>query len=236
MAEAEALRLVARKDPSVPVPAVRHIYRDERSGMGYLILEKLQGEPLSDHWTNISLDERKDITTQLANYVREWRKIRGSFPGTVDGGPCPDTIFRHLHSIAAHPDASYGLYGSRCGFTQGVVDSLRNLQLAGHRDALDDQTESRIFAGKEEFDDDEMILKHGDWNMGNILVKDGVVTGVVDWGGAGYRIKEREYLEAKVRGTDRSWEEAIDDFVPAFPDRFALWEHVIIEMMAYSGV
>jgi hypothetical protein len=111
-------------------------------------MEKLQGEPLSDHWTSKSLDERKDITTQLANYVREWRKIRGSFLGTVDGGPRPDSIFRHPHSIAVHPDASYDLYGSRCDFTQGVVNTLRNSRPAGHRDTLDDQTESRIFAGK----------------------------------------------------------------------------------------
>jgi hypothetical protein len=63
-----------------------------------------------------------------------------------------------------------------------------------------------------------------------------VVTGVFDWGGAVYSIQDRQYLEAKERGTDRSWEEAIDDFVPAFPNRFALWEHVIIEMIAYSGL
>lgn len=236
VAEAEALRLVARKASNVPVPAVLHVYRDEKSGMGYIIMTKLEGEPLSHQWAHMSLEKRKDITSQLAYYVREWRKIRGSFLGAVDGGPCPDTIFRHPHSIAAHPDASYGPYESRHDFIQGVVEALRNSRPAGHRDALDDQTESRILASKAEDDHHGIVLTHGDLNKSNILVKDGVVTGIVDWGGAGYSIEEREYLEAKIRGTDLSWEEAVDAFVPAFPDKFTFWEHVISEMMAYSGI
>jgi Phosphotransferase enzyme family len=134
LAEAEALRLVARKAPNVPVPAVLHVYRDEKSGIGYIIMTKLEGEPLSRQWASMSLKKRKDIVSQLARYVREWRKIRGSFLGTVDGGPCPDTIFRHAHSFAAYPDASYGPYESRHDFVQGVVEALRNSRPAGHRD------------------------------------------------------------------------------------------------------
>jgi aminoglycoside phosphotransferase len=235
VAEAEALRLVARKASNVPVPAVLHVYRDEKSRMGYIIMTRLEGEPLSRHWASMSLETRKDIISQLAHYVQEWRKIRGSFLGTVDGGPCSDTIFRHPHSVATYPDASYGPYESRHDFIEGVVEALRNSRPAGHRDPLDDHTESRILARKED-DHHGMVLTHGDLNKSNILVKDGVVTGIIDWGAAGYSIEEREHLEAKIRGTDLSWEEAVDAFVPAFPDKFAFWEHVISQMMIYSGI
>jgi len=81
-----------------------------------------------------------------------------------------------------------------------------------------------------------MVLTHGNLKKSKILVKDGVVTGIVDRGAAGYSIEEREDLEAKIRGSDLSWEEAVVGFVPAFPDKYALWEHVISRMIPYSGI
>ncbi len=88
----------------------------------------------------------------------------------------------------------------------------------------------------EEDDDGGMILTHGGLHMGNVLVRDGLVTGIVDWGGAGYCIEEREHVEAKMRLNDSLWEQAIGAFVPPFPERFALGEHAMNEMRFYSGI
>jgi Phosphotransferase enzyme family len=205
--------------------------------MGNSRMIKLEGQPLSRQWATMLSEVHKDVISRLARHVREWRKIRASFLGTVDGGPCPDTIFPHPHSIATYPEAIYGRHESRRDFIQGVVEALRNSWPAGHRDEQNGSTESRILASKEDDrDDHDMVLKHGDFNMSNILVKDGVVTGIFAWGAARYSIEERECLKVKTRGSDLSLEKAADGFVPAFPDKYALWELVIGRIMLYSGI
>lgn len=166
----------------------------------------------------------------------------GVFFGTVDSGPCPDSIFLHPHSFCSISRRVLWPISIASHILRVVPVALRNSRPAGHRDRLDDQTEAQVFAGAgddhldREDVADVMVLMDGDLHMGSILVKDGRVTGIVDWGEAGYCIKEKEYVEAKMRAPEAPLEKAIDDFVPAFLERFSLWKHVINEMRIYSGL
>lgn len=72
--------------------------------------------------------------------------------------------------------------------------------------------------------------------MGNILVSGGRVTGIVDWRDAGHSIKESEYVKVKLPTNETSWEEALNFIVRAEPGRSEHWDHVVNEMMAYSGI
>jgi aminoglycoside phosphotransferase (APT) family kinase protein len=45
--------------------------------------------------------------------------------------------------------------------------------------------------------------------MGNIIIKDGSIAGIVDWGEAGYSLPEREFFAAKRIVLDDSWLEII---------------------------
>ena len=244
MVEVETMQLLAREAPNVPVPAVLHAYWDEERREGFIIMTKLEGEPLGKHWPGMTDAERESIVGQLSSYVHQWRQIRGRFIGAVDGGPCHDSIFLHSHGYGARPDASYGPFHSRAQYLDAAVEALRNSRPAGHRDALDEQTEARIlaeghadrFGHVDENDDGDMVLTHGDLHMGNILVKDGVVKGIVDWREAGYSIRECEYVQAKLDRVPSPWDRAIDGFVPAYPDQLALWQYVTDEMRTYSGV
>lgn len=92
----------------------------------------------------MSPEKRKSIAEQLAHHVHEWRNIRGSVLGAIDGGPCPDSIFRHEHSFAANQNAMYGPYRTRREFCGGVVQAFRNLRPGIHRDRLDEETEIQI--------------------------------------------------------------------------------------------
>lgn len=209
------------------MPAVLHARWDEEKRKGYIIMTKLEGEPLSEHWAGMTDAGRESIVGQLGSYVQQWRQIRGRFIGAVDGGPCHDSIFLHSHGIGTHPDARYGPFHSRAQYLDAAVEALRNSRPAGHRDGLDEQTEARILADghASRFEttendgdgdgDSDMVLTHGDLHMGNILVKDGVVTGIVDWRESAYSVREREYFEAKRDMPPSAWERAIDAFLPA---------------------
>lgn len=37
------------------------------------------------------------------------------------------------------------------------------------------------------------ILTHGDMDQSNIMIRDGKIIGIIDWGAAGYSVPEREY-------------------------------------------
>ncbi|KAI9652035.1 MAG: hypothetical protein M1829_001972 [Trizodia sp. TS-e1964] len=247
MAEAHTLQLLAQLAPSVPVPILHDAYIDEE-GKGYIRMSKLAGEPLSKHWIHMSDCERQSITKQLARHFREWRKIRGSFLGAVDAGPCPDSIFGHAHGFSANQTPSYGPYSNRREFCAGVVEALRNSRPKGKVDSLDQQTVERIVADAanisldDSCDDDDdtdtagFVLTHGDLHMGNVLVLDGRVRGIVDWSEAGYSIKERENLETKCRSGKASWKQAVDSIVTASSAKIEHWSYIINEMMAYSGI
>jgi aminoglycoside phosphotransferase len=85
MNEAEALILLAEKT-SVPVPKVRNAYMI--GDIGFIVMSKVEGEPLGSCWEKLSHELESIITHQLKSYVLEWRELRSPFLGLVDGGPC----------------------------------------------------------------------------------------------------------------------------------------------------
>jgi aminoglycoside phosphotransferase (APT) family kinase protein len=72
--------------------------------------------------------------------------------------------------------------------------------------------------------------------MGNIIIKDGSIVGIVDWGEAGYSLPEREFFAAKRIALDDSWVEIIDHAVPFLPEEYELMDEVDRSMMRYFPV
>ncbi|KAI9670796.1 MAG: hypothetical protein M1817_003907 [Caeruleum heppii] len=227
-AEAETLRLIAREAPNVPVPAVLHAYRDEERGKGYIVMSKLEGEPLHRHWVGMTPEERERIVGQSEDPF-----LAGSMVALVLTASSNTAMALQRIPIHAMVPIAPVLNFLMVWWRPCATHDQQAIGIP-----LDDQTEARVLADgrtsqSEEADDDddaEMVLTHGDLHMGNILVKDGLVTGIVDWAEAGYSIREREYVESETKSLPVSLGAG------PFPDQYVLWEYVTNEMRAYTGV
>ncbi|RAL00708.1 uncharacterized protein BO80DRAFT_382876, partial [Aspergillus ibericus CBS 121593] len=200
MGEAEAMCLV-RQSTSVPVPEVINAYMIE--DVGFIVMQKIPGTLLAKCWDDLPDESQQSIMKQLRVYMSEWREIQGDFFGAVDGGPCDDIIFKHPWGKQSD---QYGPYRTRQEFNQGVVAALRNSrphgQLVGETDYC---LAEEIFASGDHGKDERKVFTHGDLHPTNIIVEDGKIAGIIDWGASGYSVASREFLELDWARSSSSW-------------------------------
>ncbi|PYH92597.1 hypothetical protein BO71DRAFT_442325 [Aspergillus ellipticus CBS 707.79] len=231
MGEAEAMILV-RNQTSVPVPRVLNAY--SIAEIGFILMEKLPGVQLDDCWDGLPRALKESLSCQLRDYVARWRQIQGPFYGTVDGGPCLDVVFQHSWENVR---SRYGPFASRSAFNEGMVQALRNSRPGGRLTKRDERFADRLLAsgsGEEGGGEEMMVLTHGDLHPSNILVQDGVITGIVDWGAAGYSVSEREYFCLRWSALDPEWIELSTSILPS--DGYDFWKEVNYQMMAYTCI
>jgi hypothetical protein len=230
MGEAEALYLVSKKT-NVPVPRLHNAYMI--GDVGYILMDMVQGVPLTYCWDKISDEERGSVIQQLRIYVTELRGIEGEFIGAVDGGPCDEILFKHPWGSGS---PTYGPFWSRQEFNRGVAAALRRSRPDKVFTEADKALEEEILASGSGYSEEGMVMTHGDLNQGNIIVRDGMVVGIVDWGAAGYSIPEMEYFSAKLTSDEISWDTAIKSFIPPFEKESAFWQKVNNQMTVYTGI
>ncbi|KAK2758653.1 hypothetical protein FQN54_003343 [Arachnomyces sp. PD_36] len=217
MGEAEAICLVSR-ETNVPVPRVHNAYMI--GIVGYILMDLVHGISLTDCWSRLLDKEQKSIVEQLRGYVDELREIEGEFIGGVDGGPCDEVLFKHPWGQTS---PTYGPFSTRQEFNKGVSAALRNSRPNEVFTEADKVLEADILASGTGDASEKMVLTHGDLNRGNIIVHEGVVTGIVDWGAAGYSIPEMEYFSARLTSDEASWDTAIGSFIPVFEKERDFW-------------
>lgn len=227
MGEAEAMCLV-RKMTSVPVPRVFNAYTI--GDIGFILMEKVPGVALERCWEGLDSDSRKSIARQLQGYIQEWRKIEGSFLGSVDGGPCEDIIFKHPWEAENY---RYGPFQTRKDFNQGVIEALRNSRPNGKLNKKDHLLTERILASGQNGQDERKIFTHGDLHQSNIMVKDDAISGIIDWGAAGYSVAAREYFCLRWSAMDETWRELASAILE--DDEYDFWAEVNYAMMDYTG-
>lgn len=224
--EAEAVCLLRDQAPSVSVPAVYNAYRI--GDVSYIVMEYIPGPTVGECWNTLSVEEKNSVISQLQRHIASWRAIRGKYFGSVGGGACGDSIFKHSYT---GDQIGYGPFASRREFNEGVVQALRNSRPNPSQYNLPLEKEIRDFQGPE-----MMVFTHGDLGPRNVIFNNGEVT-ILDWGEAGYSIEEREFVEAKWQASQNpDWERHITDFIPDFTSQYRFWNHVVNEMRLFSGV
>lgn len=80
-----------------------------------------------------------------------------------------------------------------------------------------------------------LSLTHGksreDLNPTNNMVRDGRITGIVDWGAVGYSVPAREYICMQWMALDPECRQLTRCILPA--DEYESWETIHRQMMAY---
>ncbi|KAJ5818170.1 kinase-like protein [Penicillium riverlandense] len=226
MGEAEALCLL-RKWTSVPVPEVFNAYTI--GDVGFILMSKISGVTLEHCWQNLTRDSKNSIIRQLQSFIQEWRRIEGPYFGSIDGGPCEDVLFQHSWDAKSR---HYGPFLTRKEFNQGVVEALRysrpNAQLTKRDEPL---VEKILVSGDQ---DERKVLTHGDLHQSNIIVSGNIITGIIDWGAAGYSISAREYFCLRWQALDPEWRDLISTILET--DEYEFWAEVNQSMLDYTGI
>ncbi|KAL5339999.1 kinase-like domain-containing protein [Aspergillus crustosus] len=233
MGEAEALIFLAERS-NIPVPEVLSAYTI--GDIGFILMTKVDGQTLGScmNSNSMSPEDLSAISRQLKAYIFEWRALSSSFLGSVDGGPCQDIIFQHPWDYKS--TRKYGPFDSFEQYQYGVVEALRASRPNNVWYDDEEALKQKILASPALATTPLGILTHGDLHPGNIMVKNGVITGIIDWGNSGYSVPEREFFAAKRIAMDERWGEMIDECIPFFAAQYALMDEVDRSMMRYSPV
>jgi hypothetical protein len=76
LSEASALVFLASFAYYVPVPRLHCAFRDREKGITYIVMERIDGQPLSDTWHEASRGEKDKLLTQLRNIFEELRALK----------------------------------------------------------------------------------------------------------------------------------------------------------------
>ncbi|WP_138754293.1 phosphotransferase family protein [Paenibacillus sinopodophylli] len=163
-AEVKVLRLVQQAG-KVPVPAVyKHDKSESLVNCEYFIMEKLEGEPYNKVKESLTEDQRIQIDYQLGIYNRELNEIRGERFGLYAAESSADDSWSEVFMSLL-----LGVLAD--GESEGVVlpadyATIRS-EVAQRVGVLDEVTEPRLL--------------HWDLWDGNVFVKDGEVSGIIDF-------------------------------------------------------
>lgn len=163
-AEVEVLRLVKQMGV-IPVPAVYvHDASESIVNCEYFIMEMLDGEPYNKVKDRLTDEQRNQIDYQLGIYNRQLNEIHGERFGLYAANNEANRTWREaFHSLLLGVLADGESEGLR--LTE-EYDTIRS-EVARRLGVLDEVTEPRLI--------------HWDLWDGNVFIKDGAITGIIDF-------------------------------------------------------
>ncbi|GAO20121.1 hypothetical protein UVI_02061600 [Ustilaginoidea virens] len=215
LTEAATMQFVANHT-SIPVPKIycSFIWNNR----AYIVMESIQGEPLSNAWSRLSETARQSIFTQIRDYIDELRRIEPPGPQVQSsvGGSLRDLRIGH-----GYP--RFGPFNSIREFhfwlREGMVDSSE-----AHKGINEEERqEMQKMITMQDKDRPMPVFTHGDLNPTNIIVRGEKIVGFVDWEFSGWFPDYWEYTTAycgNVVTTD--WQGLIHNFLDEFPDELAM--------------
>lgn len=154
---------------TIPVPSTLTEWY-EPDNVHMQITRRIEGITLDKAWPSLSETEKHGIAKQTSDYLTQLRTLHSDQIESLDHGP--------LHASL--------LFAGRDGSPHGPLKSDGELwdEMAGGIKQLDDKIQSLIRQKMPPAT--PYTFSHGDLSQVNILVKDGKVTGIIDWEGGGY--------------------------------------------------
>ncbi|KAL1858881.1 hypothetical protein VTK73DRAFT_7739 [Phialemonium thermophilum] len=182
-AEAAALRLATEMGLRAPALRGHEISEaDVQSGLGgRLVMDYVPGETLDKAWPRLSEDDRRNIALDLRNLLDKMRSQTGPRASPYQISSCSGGPIRIARPIAV---LKGGPFPDEHAFNRWVVDVLRRSHTPPPLlEALSSRFQSHH----------RVVLTHGDLAPRNIVVREGRLAGLVDWGFAGWLPEYMEY-------------------------------------------
>lgn len=160
-----------------------HTHRPTKPVADAMVSDKVPGVPLVDVWLGLSKEAQASIKAQLRDQLQQMRNCTQPYIGCVNRQPTRnvyDRLFIHF----------CGPFSSEEEFDEWCLARVDKGSFSRWRWNRFLQRE-REKSGKKDF-----VLTHGDLTPRNILVQDGIVTGIVDWERSGFFPRYAEYAFA----------------------------------------
>ncbi|KAF2757104.1 kinase-like protein [Pseudovirgaria hyperparasitica] len=163
---------------NLPVPQVYNAQKDSGEGETSLWMEYIHGDRLDLVWPSMTECEKDHICNQLREILETMR----SAPSTNRRiGSCSDGSARDLRQYS---DYSGGPFLDEASFNLFYCDLVQTTP-SPVLEALHQQLRT----------DHRIVFSHCDLSQHNILVKNGKITGLLDWEYAGWYPEHWEYIK-----------------------------------------
>jgi aminoglycoside phosphotransferase (APT) family kinase protein len=193
--EADALRFLQTKDPSIPAPRVFDSIT--AAGKTFTIMTRLPGRLLIDFYTQLSREEMSLIIADITAVLHKLERLKRSdgrvmMSASGHGLPDPHTFFE----ADSGPHATVlDCWAAQAGFNS--VDEFVA--------EVDDSVPQALVK-------DPVVWVHSDLRMYNVLVHGGRLSGIIDWENSGWLPQswQLHVLRFRTAGSRLAWKDIWD--------------------------
>ncbi|KAK7051789.1 kinase-like domain-containing protein [Favolaschia claudopus] len=208
---------VAKHTTGIPIPKIHAIVYDESSQWTYIVQEKLPGVPLMDVLSTLDMNTRRILAAELRIILQQLQKYDSLGPVGLYGTPgeygqtCIGEFLLHFPAERITTTEEFVNYLPK------AIGALAPGVAIPPTDAFD-VNRSPIFS-------------HGDLVAENILVQNGHISGIIDWGLAGwYPYFWNDWIGRWRNGMlefrDGRWAEMVDLAIEPFPKEYEAFQKI----------
>ncbi|GES61684.1 kinase-like protein [Aspergillus terreus] len=200
--EAKTLEYLSNH-PDISAPKLIRDWVDS-DGRYFVLQERIKGQTLEQAWPALSQSQKTAIADQVVQVRQKLRSLSSNSIRTVDHGPC-------YLGLLFSDRAPHGPFDSDLELWNAISLMLHNPPIRSfpHR-ALENLKKHMPKC-------EPYVLTHCDLNLGNLIVRDGALVGILDWEFAAYYPIWYEYVSASWGWTeeDAEWKTLLQECMEA---------------------
>lgn len=183
---------------TIPIPDVVQEWREENAH--FLLSKRVPGQPLSEAWPNMSIEDKERIAKQTAEYLLQLRGLHSTKMESLGGEPLHCAFL-----FLGENDLGHGPLSSDDELWAEMSLALSNVP-EEVRQHLRRQMPTAF----------PYTFTHGDLTNVNIMVENGNLTGILDWEGSGYCPVWWEFTCAGIGlgQEDKEWKDLLRKHMP----------------------
>ncbi|KAE8351111.1 kinase-like protein [Aspergillus coremiiformis] len=217
--EAKSMIYVAQNSAKIPVPEVFACgtYGPINRDIGdygslfdtYIFMTFVDGQPLDTVWNSYDQPTKTHLALQLKEYIDDLRSMgTPSYIGSLDHGPVLDPILATAKV--------QGPFSSEKDFNETMVKTYQSKAPRQHI--------TKFLRGMIGHQEHRILFTHGDLGPQNIMVKDGNVTGIIDWEFSGWYPEYWESAKAlNVWRWQNDWGDYLIDILQPYYPEYAFY-------------
>lgn len=191
--EVDAMKFVAART-DIPLPTLIDFIRAPKKG-NFIVMSRMPGEHADIALKDMAPHERSLLAVDFRRLVNQLQNIAPPEPGKIScfgGGPCRDPSDQFYGEVA-------GPFDDEDAFNKFL---LGNIPASFYENSILSTTHKIKH---------RICFTHNDLTGRNVLVKDGRVSAILDWEGAGWFPEHWDYLISVWRHIDEGWNELMHE-------------------------
>lgn len=198
-----------QKMTTIPVPSTV-LEWSEPDDTSLRIVKRMEGIPLTKAWPNLQEDEKRNIAKQTCEYLAQLRTLQSDWIEGLDHKPIYDSF------LFSGPDNTpYGPLKSDDELWDAMAGNIKQLPSKVQQVLRQNMPPATPYT-----------FTHGDLSQANILVKDGQVTGIIDWEVSGYLPRWWEFVKTLMAQSkeDAEWKALLREYMEFHGNGARFWQ------------